>query len=559
MLQTRLQQLKENLLPPAERELHLLEVRPWYPVRLLALYRLFVAVVLSSVYFGRLGETTLGSAWPALYATCAVIYLLLALLWLALTHLKRSAPASQIYLQIVTDIVLVVLLMHASGGIGSGLGILLVVNIGSATVILSGIAGLFFAALSTILLLAEQFYSQLVTGAPVNTYPQVGALGAVFFGVTFVMLVLKQRVQESELLAEQRELDLENLAQLNEHIIQHMQSGVIVIDTTGNIRLINRAARLQLGVNTVDIPAPLGRVSNELASRFSLWQGEAVPASPARIRSPGSPFELQPHFTPLGPNGEAGTLIVLEDATPYSREFQSLKLASLGRLTASIAHEIRNPLSAIQHASQLLSESGTLEKHDRRLIEIIGQQTERVNTIIENILQLSVKEKTYPARIELTAWLSEFRKEFCAQHGLDPRSMQLKFRSPPPVARFDPTQLHQIVWNLCTNSLKYGRGDDGGVQIELSSGYDTAAGGAYLEIADRGKGVPEEIQDKIFEPFYSGHKRSSGLGLYIVRELCEFNHAQIRYIDKPAWGAVFRIQFADSRFSETPAIESQAL
>ena len=534
--------IKEKWLPPDERALNLLEVRPWYPVRLLALYRLFIAVLLSSFFFSGVGRATLGSTDPVLFANSAIVYLLLTILWFALIRLRWPSYTQQVYFQISSDIALIVLMMHASGGLSSGLAMLLVINVAGATLLVSGIAGLMFAAISTLLVMFEQFYTHITTGPPPSSYPQVGAMGAAFFGVSLLMLILKRRVQESERLVEQREIDIENLAQLNEQIIQHIQSGVIVVDADLQVRLINRSAKMQLGISEIQPPTPLDELSTELASRFGLWQSGAQ-ETPSRIRSPGSPFELQPHFTPLGKEGQAGTLVVLEDTTPYSREFQNIKLASLGRLTASIAHEIRNPLSAIQHAAQLLSESQTLEQHDQRLTQIIAQQTHRVNTIIETVLQLSIKEKTTPVQINLQNWIQEFTTEFLNQY--DNCEIKTRINTSEAIAYFDPTQLQQILWNLCTNSVKYGYHADGRVNVELIVGHDKKLGNIFLDIADFGVGIADNMRDNVFEPFYSSGSTSPGLGLYIVRELCEFNHAQIRYIDKPEYGAVFRIQFSN--------------
>ncbi len=536
---------KEKVFPPSERELYTSITRPWYPVRLLALYRLFIAVLLSGAFFSGLAAHTLGITHPKLYAYCAVIYLALSILWLLLLRFKHHAYTEQVYLQISSDIVLLALMMYTSGGLSSGLGILLVVNIGSAALIISGLAGLFFASFATILILLLQVYTQWQTSFADNNFQQVGALCAAYFGLTLVMLVLKRRMQESEQLAEQRELDIENLAQLNEQIIQHMQSGVMVVDNLAQVRLVNQSAKMQLGFSHLYPPIALSKVSAELASRYSLWKS-STQITPTRIRSPGSPFELQPHLTELGPQGEAGTLIVLEDTTPYSREFQNIKLTSLGRLTASIAHEIRNPLSAIQHAAQLLEESANLATPDQRLTTIISQQTLRVNKIIENVLQLSVKEKTEPTKIKLNSWLPEFAAEYQSQHAEFTFLINSSVNDAESSIYFDPTQLHQIVWNLCGNSLKYGQHAENKVKIEFVLDFEPNNDAIYLDVADHGSGVSSANRDKIFEPFFSSGTTSSGLGLYIVRELCEFNHANIRYTDKPDYGAVFRIQFSNS-------------
>lgn len=541
-MQSFLEALQVKLLPPQSSATYASEVRPWYPVRLLALYRLLIAVLLSGLFFSNFAFNTLGQVKPWLFSAASTAYLFAACLWLLLIHFRIPGYRTQIFLQISGDILLLTLMMHASGGLSSGLGILLVVNVGAATLLLTNLVGFFFAALSSLLILAEQFYTYLSGDIPASSYPQVGALGAAFFGTAALVATLKHRVQESELLAEQRELDIENLAQLNEHIIQQMQSGVVVVDNDMQIRLLNRAARLQLNIHEDNAPLPLETTSPELAVRFNLWQDNPAEKS-TRIRSPGSPFELQPNFIPLGQGGNAGTLVILEDTTPYSREFQNIKLASLGRLTASIAHEIRNPLSAIQHAAQLLAESDGLDKNDKRLTEIINQQTLRMNTIISNVMQLSVKEKVTPEEIDLGRWLTDFAEEFRTHNNLPPEHLTLQLQQASIPCTFDPSQLHQIIWNLCENSLKYGRDRHGKVKILLTAGADPRYNTSFLEVEDSGKGVPPEIQDEIFEPFYSSGNTSPGLGLYIVRELCEFNHASIRYIHERPRGAVFRIQF----------------
>lgn len=538
-----LQRLRKALLPSLDRQPGELEIRPWYPVRLLALYRLFIAILLGALF--SLGE--LGDSSPHLFAFSSVAYLVLAILWILLINLRLPHYQAQVYTHITSDIVLIGFMTHASGGVGSGLGILLIVNIGGAVLLLGGIAGMFFAAMASLLLLGEQVYTHLTIGEPGNTYPQVAALGAVYFSIVVLIEVLQRRVRESEMLAEQRGLDIENLAQLNEQIIQQMQSGVIVVDDDEQIRLINRAARLQLGDHNQSLPFSLASLSNELAIRYHVWNDNPG-QTPNRIRLPGSPFELQPHFTQLGTAGGAGTLIILEDATPYSRESQNIKLASLGRLTASIAHEIRNPLSAIQHASQLLAESAGLATNDRRFSEIITQQCERMNNIIENVTQLSLKEKITPDTIPLLKWLVDFKQEFCRHYSLHETDITIHtdMEAEDPIVYFDPSQLHQIVWNLCANSLKYGKDKKGKIRIKLQVAFDANNNAHYLDVMDHGPGVQPEIQDQIFEPFFSSSNTSPGLGLYIARELCEFNQAHIYYVNKPRKGAVFRIQFSNS-------------
>ena len=538
-------QIAENSEHRVTRSLLINRTGRWYPVRLLGLYRLFIGVLLASLFFTNIASTVLGQRQPMLFTICIVIYLCLAILWMVLANLRRPNYTMQVAAQITTDMLLLILMTHTSGGLNSGLGILMVVNVGSAALLLDRMAGFFFAALGAILVLLQQSYTYLSIGTGSSTYSQAGALGATFFAIAALILVLKQRVRISEQLIEQQELDIANLAELNEQIIQQMQSGVLVVDQQNQVRFINRAARLQLNSADVQPPVPMPQLSPELDVRYHLWRNSPQQKA-QRIRLLGSPFELQPNFNPLGQSGNAGTLVILEDTTPYSREFQNIKLASLGRLTASIAHEIRNPLSAVQHASQLLAETRGLDDGSKRLTQIINQQTERMNAIIENVMQLSIKEKTQPTQISVDQWLSDFDKDFRTSLNDKKQQLQITLDKPEMQVYFDPSQLHQIIWNLCSNSLKYGEDLEGYVFINILAGYSQQHQAPFLEIMDTGLGIPRDIQDQIFEPFYSSSNNSPGLGLYIVRELCEFNHAQINYVDRPGNGAVFRIQFPNA-------------
>lgn len=523
---------------------HSSEHKPWYPLRLLSLYRIFIALLLGALFFSGIGKNILGTVDPKLFGVTSTLYLVLAFFWMLAVHIRFPTYDTQAYTQIAGDIGLITLLMHASGGISSGLGILLVVSIAGASLLFTTLVGYLFAALATLAILSIQVYAHLITNIASYSYPQTGALGMALFGTVTLIAILNKRIRESEALATQRELDLANLAQLNEHIIQQMQSGVIVIDAALNIRLINKAANDLLGGITIQPPVALEKVSPALQIRHHLWnKGDAE--KPSKIREPGNPFEIQPTFIALGQQQNTGTLIILEDTSSYTRELQDAKLTSLGRLTASIAHEIRNPLSAIQHASQLLLESPEVTEHDKRLSEIITKQSSRVNTIIENIMQLSSRDKITPESLSLKRWLETFKLDFCSNLSIDPETLTLTIEPENLMILIDPSQLYQVLWNLCANSLKYGHDQNGRVRITLEGRLDETRRRAYLDIADQGPGIPEYIQEQIFEPFFSTNSSSSGLGLFIARELCEFNGAEIRYIQSDK-GSRFRIKFADT-------------
>ena len=255
---------------------------------------------------------------------------------------------------------------------------------------------------------------------------------------------------------------------------------------------------------------------------------------------------LIPHLTPLGSGTDGGILVFLEDSRIVAERMQSMKLAALGRLTASIAHEIRNPLGAVSHAGQLLAEAEGLDDEERRLTEIIRAQTGRVNTIIETVLQLSRRQQTRPELLELAPWIADFVDEFMRERSLARGDLVVRDDSPSDdtTVRMDPSHLHQVLSNLCDNALRHAPAGRG-ARIELRLGR-TGAGAPCLDVLDRGPGVDAAIAQHIFEPFYSASAQGTGLGLFISRELCECNRARLSYRARAGGGSSFRISFADA-------------
>ena len=229
-----------------------------------------------------------------------------------------------------------------------------------------------------------------------------------------------------------------------------------------------------------------------------------------------------------------------------AQQAQQLKLASLGRLTASIAHEIRNPLGAISHAGQLLAESQRLDAGDSRLTEIIKEHSQRVNTIIENILQLSRREHVHAKEFQLKPWLDEFLYDFCSSEHVSNRQISLDISPEDTEIRMDPSQLHQIMWNLFSNGIRHG-GTKGLPTLVIKGGVTQESHIPFLDIIDSGPGIDPETAQHIFDPFFTTEPHGTGLGLYIARELCECNQARLNYIQRQEGGGCFRITFADPR------------
>jgi two-component system sensor histidine kinase PilS (NtrC family) len=466
-----------------------------------------------------------------------------------LVLLRRRSPSTrwQIYMQFATDLVATTLLMHASGGISSGLGGVLIVSVGALALLVRGDRAFLLAAVSTFVLLGEQTYAQLdgmTTGAQ---FAPVGILGAVIFVITAVVQLLRMRLVETEALAEQRGLDLRNLVELNEYIIQHLRESIVVVDDDDQVRLINESAVKLLGPGAARANASLSAVHPELASRLSTWRRSANADRTHMAFAAPDGATIQPHFAPLASGRDRGVIIFLEDTTLIAERVQQAKLAALGRLSASIAHEIRNPLGAMSHAGQLLAEAPGVGDPERRLTDIIRVNARRVSQIVESVLALSRREPTHPERLQLIPWVEDFTREFLQTLELYEGAVTLVAGAPDIEVRMDPTHLHQILWNLCDNAVKYASAAAGAIAVELSCGVLEPSGRPYLEVADRGPGINPDKVEEIFEPFYTSQPGGTGLGLYISRELAERNHAALRYQPRPGGGSAFRIVFADPR------------
>jgi two-component system, NtrC family, sensor histidine kinase PilS len=326
--------------------------------------------------------------------------------------------------------------------------------------------------------------------------------------------------------------------------VQHLRESLLVVDAADRIRLINESAAEILGDDHAVPGALAGEVSPRLLYSLSTWRNTGRDDSePSSFVAADGARVIQPHFAPLG-DSPGPTLIFLEDTSLMAERVQQGKLAALGRLSASIAHEIRNPVGAMSHAGQLLAESPNIGPDERRLTDIIRNNSERVSTIINNVLQLSRREATKPTRLMLGDWMEEFLSEFCETMQVPRSRIGFHEDADDLEVRFDPSHLHQVVWNLCDNAIKYGEARNG-ISVEIRLGRLNPSSRPYLEVADRGPGIELNAVDRIFEPFFTGRKGGTGLGLFIARELCQVNRAILLYEPRGSDGSIFRIVFSD--------------
>ncbi len=521
----------------------------WRVLATLNVFRLLTCVALLGLFFAKSDPRFFGHSNPTLHLATSASYLVFAIV-IGIFLRQRWVPATVLgTVQMIVDILAIASLMHASSGVSSGIGGLLIIFVGAGSLVLPPRYPAILAAFATFAILGQQILAQLFGLTTPSNYPAAGILSGIIFAIALVAQPLARRIQASEALARQFGVDLKNLSELNQYIVQHLRESIVVVDASDDIRLINSSANRLLGSTEPLAGMPLAVAFDPLAAHIVDWRNDTSISSHPEftLNTDAESARITAHLAPLGKDGERNgpILIFLENVSLMNARVQQSKLASLGRLSASIAHEIRNPVGAMSHAAQLLGESPALTEDDVRLTEIIQTHSSRVSHIIENVLQLSRRDSGRPESLPLKGWLAEFAEEFVGTLELQEGEFTIGDVPQDLAVRMDRSHLRQVLWNLCDNAVKYAS-ETGGILVEVQAGRMLdGRGRPYIEILDCGLGVDAATADKIFEPFFTARSGGTGLGLYISRELCELNRATLVYLDRPGGGSIFRIVFAD--------------
>jgi two-component system sensor histidine kinase PilS (NtrC family) len=518
----------------------------WRVLGLLNLFRLIVPMVLLLVFFFDAPRRSVGAHNPGLFIGICAAYFAFGLV--SIQPIQRRWPSAEwlALFQLAADTTAILLFVQASGGASSGLGMLLILPAGATATIVSRRLALLATSVLTLALLFQTVVAGLTGLSQGSDFLIAGLTGASLFAITLLAIPLANRLRESEAMVRQRDIDLANLNELNEFIVQHLRESILVVDESDRVRLVNETAARLLTGGPVASGRPLGEVSPRLLYQLEAWRRQASDRrdSTGEVVSADGGTVIRPHFVPLSETGPGPVLVFLEDTSVVADRVQQSKLASLGRLSASIAHEIRNPVGAMSHAGQLLRESPALGSDDRHLTDIIEKNALRVSQIIESVLQLSRRETTRQERIALELWLSGFVQEFADTAQVAPSTFSLRNEASPIDVQFDPTHLHQVLWNLCDNVMKHAAAG-AGEPVQLRTGRIASTGRPFLEISDRGAGIDPASAERIFEPFFTDKAGGTGLGLFISRELCQTNGAVLAYEARAGGGSIFRIIFAD--------------
>jgi two-component system sensor histidine kinase PilS (NtrC family) len=520
---------------PADAPASVTTVR--HELSFLNVFRLIQALVYVGLAFGTVGLGGLQPAEPGFARSLVVAYLLFALVMLLLN--RRSMPYAKMAVSValVGDIAAALLAVAVIHDARIGIAMMLAVNLSVGALILPLRLSSFFAALATLGVIGHTLFGTAAVNS--GDLLEAALFGLAYFSSTTLCHVLGRQLRATEALAEQRSTDLANLSQVNELIIRRMKTGVLLVDDANRIHQINESAWMLLGNPSAE-QRDLGQLAPELSRRLYHWITSGKLDETATQLADGVP-EVVPRFTRLAPNDDSHVLIFLDDTSLLSRRAEELTLSSLGRLSASIAHEIRNPLAAIRYSAQLLAESESMDATDQRMVEIINNHCIRLNEIIENILQLSRRERLRPETLDLGRWAHGFVEEYRQGNDLGADTLRVVASSGLPVAAVaDPQQLQQVVWNLVQNALRYGRlpGEPARVLVVTRQGEH---GVPILEVIDRGPGIAPKVAAQIFEPFYTTHEYGTGLGLYLARQMSDANQASLEYVRVAGGGSCFRL------------------
>jgi two-component system sensor histidine kinase PilS (NtrC family) len=505
-------------------------------------YRVFIGFALLVAYQQELFSTKLGSLDGPLFWWTAVIYTVLNI---AASILSRMVPQAWFNRQhlslglVIYDVLALSLIMYASGGISSGMAALVLITVVTGAILVTGRRATLIAAAASIAILYEEFYLAITLSSSGFDFFQAGIFGVIYFTASLSIQGLSNRIRDNDVRTLTQAIELADLERLNRQIIQRMRTGIIVVDGNDDVRMHNQSARALIGSQSSQ---DLRNLPDALTEVLTSWRNDTSRRAP--------PFQVGPHTPEIRANfsavrnldADGDVTIFLEDTGEVQQQAQQLKLAELGRLSASIAHEVRNPLGAISHAAQLLNESSELQPADQRLTDIIINHCQRMNGVVENVLEMSRRRTPEPVLVNMQDYLQDFVQTF--MQSKPEAELSIEVASGQTDLRVDPNQLNQALTNLVDNGIRYSQENGQGEKVHLEGGVDEGSDRPYLNVIDQGKGVDSDQVEKLFQPFSTTAHKGTGLGLYLSRELCESNQAQLSYSKHESGGSCFRILFA---------------
>lgn len=498
-------------------------------------------------------SSLMGARVPVLLTLLCIAYAGQAItLWLLPRFRSLTAPRlppslrrSQWLATIGVDLVAFSAMHLIESGQAFNYAALLVLPVLMAGVMTQRLLALGTAAGVALVLLGNAWRVGVSIGDTTALLLQSGLAGLGLFVIAVLAGELAGRLAREELAA-RGSLELaRQQAQLNRLVIEEMVDGVLVVDRGLRVRAANPAARALLVDVGLSPPAPFPLVGRPAWTALA----EAVTRALAEGDWPAAGRDVvltfaEGHRRTLrlrvrfmrrerGDGGESFCVLLLEDARTAQARIQQEKLAAMGRVSAGIAHEIRNPLAAIAQANALLIED-TLTPHQQRLATMVADNARRLQRIVDDVMELvpGSPEPVQPidATAEIGAATAEWARTTGLKLGAESR-LRVELPAQPTGVLFDPEHLRRVLVNLLDNAHRHASAAPGAIELRLEARPEAPAA---LVVASDGPPIEPEVERYLFEPFFSTRSRGTGLGLYICRELCERYGASIEYRPLPA-------------------------
>ena len=495
-------------------------------------YRILLSLLLLVVLVMTWSNPIIGGLALYRYALLLGIYFVYSVISYLLLRYTQGYRDPQLMLGFMIDMAVLTAIMYLNDGPSLPVSMLYLVVVTGSSLILSSKRALVVVLLGVICVIYQQFWFAITNQNNLRGIGGALILVASFLGVGYLTAVLARRLQAAELQVERHQVKVSQLTQISQQVIERTPDGMIVIDAHATLLLCNRAAQRVLRFRGVYVGERLSEVSEEFAALVN----QAIERGlPELLYTPTTESRLPALSVRLQGLEMGTTLLQIEPLSRVQAQAQQLKLASMGRLTASIAHEIRNPVAAISQASQLLV--STDNDPNQRLYKIIHDQTQRINRIIEDMLRLSKTSDAVQTQIKLVS----FFHELISQH-FEGQPVEWHAGS-VDIIWFNRSQLEQILINLIQNAINHGR-TERSLSIKLIASSDD--GQIDIDVIDNGSGVKPADQSRLFDPFFTTSRQGTGLGLYLCTIFCQANGATLQYVPLNQ-GSCFKIKKINNR------------
>lgn len=458
---------------------------------------------------------------PTIFYIWAAVYAGITLISIIRPHWVRQENDKLPNASAVVDIVMIMALVYLTGGIGTGIGILVLPFVATSCMLSYGRFPILYAGFTTVCILCVMFLSdQLSLNVETWDGRNIGT-AIVLIGASFAVAYLTSYsatfLRDATASARKHKRNYNRVRGLNQLVLNRVQEAVIVIDPELKVWLFNRQAKNYFSGLAAEHKEP---IFEDLVARWLL--------------NPEKPFEADIHLhrfsmhvraVPMVQEDGKLLMLFLRSLREIAAEAMATKLASLGQLTANLAHEIRNPMSAIRHANDLLQEN-IEDPGSKKLHGIIDSNIRRIDKMLEDVSTLNKKDNLGRESINLMKFWLAFKQEFTLNNPSSVGCIKMEMQGKNLTVTADPMHVQQIMWNLCNNAWRHSTKGSDAIQVSIKpSGKLNVS----IVVSDDGPGAAPEIRNQLFEPFFTTEKGGTGLGLYVARELAHANLGQLHY------------------------------